>query len=141
MTLDETLESFRAAANALARGNPEAVKAMYSEADDVTLANPFGHAVRGRADVEEALDYVSSRFSDGEVTEFKTIARYETVDLATFLDVEHWRTRVGGGEEVSDFDLRVSSTYRREDGQWRLVHRHADPIGSFDEAGPVRRTT
>lgn len=141
MTLDETLERFRAAANAMARGDPHAVKAIYSPTDDVTLANPFGHAVRGRADVEAALDYVSSRFTDGEVTEFNNIARYETTDLATFLDVEHWRTRVGGGIELSDFDLRVSSTYRREHGEWRLVHRHADSISSFDEAGPIRRTT
>ena len=113
---------------------------MYSGADGVTLANPFGHAVRGGADVEAALDYVSSRFGNGEVTEFNTLARYETADLVTLLDVEHWRTRVGGGEELSEFDLRVSSTYRREGGEWRLVHPHADPIRSFDEAGPIRRT-
>ncbi len=141
MTLDDALKKFRAAANGMARGNPDLVKAMYSRADDVTLANPFGHAVRGTVDVEAALDYVSARFSDGEVTEFNNIARYETGDLATFLDVEHWRTRVGGAIELSDFDLRVSSTYRREDGDWRLVHRHADPISTFDEAGPIRRTT
>lgn len=139
MSLDETLERFRAAANAMARGNPEEVKAMYSGADDVTLANPFGHAVRGTVDVEAALGYVSSRFSGSDVTEFNNIARYETGDLATFLDVEQWRTRVGGATELSDFDLRVSSTYRQEDGEWRLVHRHADPISSFDEAGPIRR--
>lgn len=141
MTLDEALVSFRVAASAMARGDPEAVKAMYSESDDITLANPFGHAVRGRADVEAALDYVSARFSDGEVSAVDTIARYETDDLATLLDVEHWRTRVAGGAELSEFDLRVSSTYRREDGRWRLVHRHADPIASFDDAGPIRRTT
>jgi ketosteroid isomerase-like protein len=141
MTLDEALEKFRAAANAMARGDADKVKAMYSERADVTLANPFGHAVCGRADVDAALDYVSSRFRDGEVTEFRTIARYETADLATFLDVEHWRTRVGGADELSEFDLRVSSTYRREDDEWRLVHRHADPITTFDESGPVRRTT
>lgn len=140
MTLDETLERFRAAANAMARGDREEVKALYSGADDVTLANPFGHVVRGSVDVEAALEYVSSRFSGGEVTEFNNIARYESGDLATLLDVEHWRTRVGGATELSDFDLRVSSTYRREDGEWRL-HRHADPISSFDEAGPIRRRT
>ncbi len=139
MTLEETLEEFRSAANAMARGDPRGVKALYSQADDVTLANPFGHAVRGWADVAAALEYVSSRFSEGEVTEFNNIARYEGVDLVTFLDVEHWRTRVGG-KDVSDFDLRVSSTYRNEGGEWKLVHRHADPISSFDAEGPIRRT-
>jgi hypothetical protein len=92
----------------------------------------------GWADVAAALDYVSSRFSDGEVTVINNIARYETADLATFLDVEHWRMRVGA---LSDVDLRVSSTYRIENGEWKLVHRHADPISSFDAEGPLRRST
>ena len=138
MTLDKTLEAFRSAANAMARGDAEPVKAIYSHADDVTLANPFGHAVRGWDDVSSALDFVSSRFSDGEVTEFKNLARYEAPALVTLLDIEHWRTRVGGGD-LAEFDLRVSSTYRNEDGEWKLVHRHADPISTFDADGPARR--
>lgn len=85
MTLEETLERFRTAANAMARGDADGVKAVYSHADDVTLANPFGQAVRGWADVAAALDYVSARFSDGQVMEFNTIARYETAGLVTFL--------------------------------------------------------
>lgn len=124
----------------MAKGNPEAVKALYSDADDITLANPFGHAVRGRAEVFAALDFVAARFSDGEVSAFNTVARYEGRDLAAFLDVEHWRTRIVGGD-LAEFDLRVSSTYRNENGTWKLVSRHADPISTFDEAGPVRRTT
>ena len=124
----------------MAQGNAEPVKSLYSRADDVTLANPFGHAVRGWDQVAAALDFVSSRFSDGEVTAFNNIARYETADLVTFLDIERWRTRVAGGD-LAEFDLRVSSTYRNEDGEWKLVHRHADPISTFDADGPVRRTT
>jgi ketosteroid isomerase-like protein len=137
VTIDETLERFHAAADAMARGDAGLVKDVYSQADDVTLANPFGHAVRGRTDVDAALDFVASQFSDGAVTEFRNLARYETADLVTLLEIEHWQTRVGGGE-LTDFDLRVSSTYRNEQGTWRLVHRHADPISTFDALGPVR---
>jgi ketosteroid isomerase-like protein len=140
MSLDETLERSRAAANAMARGDANGVKAAYAHADDVTLANPFGHTVRGWDEVEAALDFVSSRFSGAEVTEFNNIARYETESLATFLDVEHWRTRVGDND-MSEFDLPVSSIYRNEIGEWKLVHRHADPISSFDSLGPIRRAT
>jgi hypothetical protein len=32
----------------------------------------------------------------------------------------------------------VTSTLRREDGAWKLVHRHADPITTADPKGPVR---
>lgn len=81
-----------------------------------TPTNPFGPIVRGWADVAAGLEHVSSRF----------------------LDVEHWRTRVGG-KELSDIDLRVTSTYRNEGGEWKVVHRHV-PNSSFDADGPIRRT-
>jgi len=35
---------------------------------------------------------------------------------------------LGGRSELEDFALRVTSIYRRENGQWRIVLRHADPI-------------
>lgn len=73
--LDDLVEQFRLAANAFANADPEPVKSLFSHGDDVTLANPFGPAVRGWENVSAALDYASSRFSDGEVTDFQTIAR------------------------------------------------------------------
>jgi ketosteroid isomerase-like protein len=137
MTLDELRTQFTAAATAFARGDPEPVKRLYSQADDVSLANPFGPAVRGWADVSAALDFASSRFRDGRVGEIDNIANYATPDLATYLDVEHWRARIGDGE-LAEFDLRVTTTYRHEADSWKVVHRHADPISTPDPAGPLR---
>jgi hypothetical protein len=43
-----------------------------------------------------------------------------------------WGPAMTGWAHVSKdagrFALRVTSTYRHEDGQWRIVLRHADPI-------------
>ncbi len=126
--LVDLVEQFRLAVNAFAKGDPEPAKSLFSHGDDVTLANPFGPAVRGWENVSAALDYASSRFSDGEVTDFRPIARYEAPGLVTSLDTEHWRARVGGGD-LTDFDLRVTTTYRSEEGSWKIVHRHADNPG------------
>jgi ketosteroid isomerase-like protein len=122
------------------RGQPEAVKALYSEAEDVTLANPFGPARRGRKAVIDALDYASGRMSDGEVTGFKEVARYASDELATILEIEHWRARIGDRESVKPFELRVTTTFRRADCEWKIVHRHADPIATADKSGPLRAT-
>ncbi len=136
--LDRALEQYHRAANEFAVGNPEPVKALWSHADDVIVANPFGPAVRGWDRVSEALDFASSRFSDGEVTGTETLAKYETVDLATIHEIERWKARVSGGKEVESFDLRVTSTFRREEEDWKLVHRHADPIATPHPLGPLR---
>lgn len=136
--LDAVIEEFHRAARAFAKGDPEPVKSLFSHADDVTLANPFGPAVRGWGEVSAALDYASSRFRDGDVTSFETIARYVSSDLASIHEVERWQAKVGDRDEVTPFDLRVSSTYRREGGTWKVAHRHADPISTADPRGPLR---
>jgi len=42
--------------------------------------------------------------------------------------IERTNAKVGGAEEVTPCDLRVTMTLRPEDGEWKVVHRHADPI-------------
>jgi hypothetical protein len=138
MNLEQVVEQYHLAANEFSRGNPEPVKLVFSHRDDVTLANPWGPAVRGWKQVSEALDFASSRFRDGEVTSFESVAEYVTNDLASILEIERWKAKVGGREDVVPFDLRVTSTFRLEDDTWKLVHRHADPITTPHPEGPLR---
>jgi ketosteroid isomerase-like protein len=136
--LDEVVQRYHRAAVAFATGDPEPVKALYSHRDDVMLANPFGPAVRGWRAVSDALDYASSRFRDGTVTGFERIAAYVAPDLASIHELERWRAKVAGRAEQADFNLRTTSTFRREDDAWKLVHRHADPISTAHPEGPLR---
>jgi ketosteroid isomerase-like protein len=138
MDLPEVLERFQQAATEFARGNPEPVKALWARTDDVTLANPFGAAKRGWAEVSDGLDYASSRFRDGAVTDFQRVAEYMTADLACILEIEKWQAKVAGREEISPFDLRVTSTFRREADGWKLVARHADPLTETRPDGPLQ---
>ena len=139
MRIEETVARYQHAADEFSRGNPGPVKDLLSRGDDVTLANPFGPAVRGWSAVSDALGFASSRFSEGTVTAFERMAMYATTDLATMLEIEHWTAKVGERDEATSFVLRVTSTFRREGDDWKLVHRHADPIATPDAEGPLRR--
>jgi len=132
------VQLYHSALDAFGRGDPEPAKSLFSRRDDVTLANPFGPTVRGWQDVAHALDYAAARFRDGEPTEVTTVAEYVTANLATIVAVERWRAEVAGRPGPTSFELRVTSTFRREDGVWRLVHRHADPIATPHPEGPLR---
>ena len=137
MELEEVIQETYRAMNSIANGDPEPTKALYSDADDVTLANPWGRAVSGRAAVEEMLDFVGTRFRDGEFDGAERLGAYIDTDIATILENERWRAKVAGGDELSPFELRVTSTYRREGDTWKLVSRHADPISAPRPQGPL----
>lgn len=138
MGLREAIDQYHAAVDAFSRGDPEPVKAICSHRDDATLANPFGPAASGWTSVSAALDYASSRFRDGEVTSVERVAEYVGSELAAIFAIERWSAKVGGRTEPAKFELRVTSIFRSEDGVWRLVHRHADPIATPHADGPLR---
>jgi ketosteroid isomerase-like protein len=128
MQLEEVVGQFHQTMNEFAKGDPEPAKAIFSHGEDVSLANPWGPPVVGWERVSKALDSAAARFKDGRVTAVDGLTRHVTSDLAVFLDMEHWQAKLGGGDEISSFDLRVTSIYRTEGDTWALVHRHADPI-------------
>src|SRR5690349_3006192 len=138
MELREIVGQYHAALSAFARGDAEPVKKMYSRRDDVTLANPFGPAVRGWSAVSQALDFASSRFRDGEETRSESVAEYVAPELATILENEWWSTKVSGRDTLSAIELRVTTSFRREGEAWKIVHRHADPITTPHPDGPLR---
>jgi ketosteroid isomerase-like protein len=137
--LEDVIQRYHQAADEFARGDPEPVKALYEHGDDVTLANPFvGPPARGWTKVSEALDYASSNFRDGQMSDFDTISTFVGTDLATLVELEQWQARVGDRDEVTPFRLRVTTTFRRDGGSWKMVHRHADPIPKPNPDGPLR---
>ena len=137
MELDEAAEAQLQAMKALVRGDSEPAKAMYSRADDVTLANPWGPTVSGRQQVQDMLDFVGTMFRDGECLGIERLAAYVDQNVATIVENERWRARVRGAQAPSSFALRVSTTFRREGGTWTVVLRHADPITAPVAQGPV----
>lgn len=117
------------------KGNVEPAKEMFSQRDDVSLAGPQATAHRGSIpiahgweQVSKTLDSAIQFFREGQVTAFENIATYASDDLGFTVEVERFRARVGERQELAPVALRVTSIFRREDGDWKVVHRHADPI-------------
>jgi ketosteroid isomerase-like protein len=127
---DLPLEEYHRAGLEITNGNPEIYKLLYSRRDDVTLANPFGPPVRGWSEVSATLDRAAKNYRDGEAVGFENVATDIGADLAYTVEIESYRARVGGAEEITPVSVRVTTIFRREEGMWKLVHRHADPITS-----------
>ena len=135
--LDEVLEQFHLAQGEFAKGNAEPCMRFFSHREDVTLANPFGPPARGREQVEKTLERAASHYRDGQIVGFEPVAKYVTPELAYIVEVERSQIKLGGGEDLSPVALRVTTLFRPEEGTWKVVHRHADPITTTQPAESV----
>jgi len=135
--LDGVIERCQSALREFVKGNPKPMQAMFSHREDVTLANPFGSPVRGWEQVAATMEHAASNIREGKITGFETIARRLTPQLAYVVWVERNRGKLGGREDMAPFDLRVTTIFRPEDGTWKIVHRHADPITTPQPAESV----
>ncbi len=131
--LAATLPRLEEADTALHNGNPELRRGIWSHNDPVTL---FGAAVTksGWAEIGPTFDWLASNFSNCESFEYEVFAAGVSGDLAYIVGIEHTTASVRGAPAVP-YSLRVTTILRREDGEWKVVHRHGDPVPDSDSAG------
>jgi ketosteroid isomerase-like protein len=61
-------------------------------------------------------------------------------DLAYTVALEHTTASING-VEPQPYVLRVTTIFRREDGEWKVVHRHGDALAADSGAIVGRLTT
>jgi ketosteroid isomerase-like protein len=114
-------------AEAYLDGDLDTYAGLVRHADDFSLMAPFGGETRhGFVLSDESRKSTRSTFHGGEVT-VEVDAAYVTDELAVLAVVERQHGKVGEFPE-QDWSLRVTLAFRKDDGEWRLVHRHADTL-------------
>lgn len=84
-----------------------------------------GAIARGWAQVSERLDWVATQYAGGVRTQ-QEVVRYVGQDLAYVVLRESISFKNPADGRAMVQELRVTQIFRREEGQWRIVHRHAD---------------
>jgi ketosteroid isomerase-like protein len=136
--VDELIEQYYRAQREFLRGNPEPVKDLFSHREDVTLANPYGPPVRGWDEVAKAVEHAASLRSDGTFLGWQIVAKYVTAELAYVVQIERAEAKIGAREEITPYAVRATMNFRpEEDGEWKIVHQHADPITTPQPAESV----
>ena len=129
-TTDEVAELIaRAGAKnaAFMRGDMDRWLSLVHIAPDFTLMQPFGGpASHGFAASPERLAELSRFFKNGE-TALDIVQTYASDALVVLVMIERQQAEVGGLPN-QDWSLRVTEVYRKQEAEWQLVHRHADPL-------------
>lgn len=129
--LASVLPRLTEADNALHNGDAGPRKAVWSHNDPVTL---FGAARSGSGwdELGQLFDWLESQFSNGTY-EYEVLAAGASGGLGYIAGIEHSSASIGGAEPEA-YELRVTTICRRENGDWKVVHRHADPTPDSDAA-------
>jgi len=138
--LAEVMPRLTAVDTALHDGDVEPRMALWSRTEPLTLFGAAGTQI-GRPAIEETFDRLSTTFSDCRSFAYDIVAAGVSGDLGYLVGTEHTTASIGGAPPVS-YSLRVTTVLRREAGEWRVVHRHADPPpGSDADAGALSALT
>jgi ketosteroid isomerase-like protein len=129
--LRSVLPSITNADTALHNGDARPRFSTWSHRDPVTL---FGAVMNksGWGEIGPAFEWLATRFSDGTY-ECEVIAAGASGDLGYIVGIEHSTASIAGAPPEA-YELRVTQIFRREEGQWKVVHRHADPVPASESA-------
>ncbi len=98
---------------------------LWSQRDPVSLFGAAGMYKSGWEDVSETFEQVVTKFSDVTGWRFDLEVADVIGDMAYTVGFERYRGSIAG-KPVDDISLRVTQVYRREDGDWKVIHRHGD---------------
>jgi ketosteroid isomerase-like protein len=123
--LTNALERQGAAIAAMMNGDPGPMIDSWAASDDATLFGAWGPIEKGHKAVTDTMRWVGSRFTGAGAVDVEHTVIASSGDLAYTVGFERSHRSVDGGPP-HDSVLRVTHIYRRIDGNWKLMHRHAD---------------
>ena len=125
-------EQFYAALNREINGDPGPMMEVWSHGSEVSTMHPLGGINVGWEDVRTGWEQAAQAISDGQVSLEDLVVVPLADDVAYTVGTEHGQAKVGG--DTVGVDWRVTNIYRREGGEWKIVHHHTDVSPEVVEA-------
>jgi ketosteroid isomerase-like protein len=137
-SLRQFLESFEEGTRRFINGDPALWMENVSRRDDVMIMGAWGAHERGWPDVQARYAWAGARFRDsGAKLTVDYLTSFQSGDLAFTTTIERSEVKVAGQEKAAPMALRVTHVFRKEDGAWKLILRHADPLVAKTSAESV----
>jgi ketosteroid isomerase-like protein len=125
-SFDDFLRRREEASNDYIRGDADALAAMLTTQDPATFMPPSGAVVQHADAVRDAQVGGAEAFGPGSTGHFQVLHSGSSGALGYWTGRQIATMDVKGQGEPVPMVLRTTEIFRLEDGEWRLIHRHAD---------------
>ena len=124
--LEDATAAFYAALNDMLAGDAEPMLALWSHDDDVTYMSPFGELLVGWEPIRASWQAQADQRLGGRV-EPEELHHFASDTLGVVVGFERGSVEING--TVTPVDIRATSVYRAENGDWAMIGHHTDPLG------------
>jgi len=129
----ELMSKREASARDYAAGQTKALEPMLATQDPSTFFSPGGDVVRGAETVNKRYREDAKTFAPGGSSKLEILQSQSSGGLAFWTGLQHAEVVLAKNGERARMTLRVTEVFRVENGEYKLVHRHADMAGKSDK--------
>jgi SnoaL-like domain len=123
------LRRFEEANSAFVNGDPSLWLPLVSRSEQSSIFGGFGGQEVGWSEIGPRYEWASSQFHDtGNPVEFEYLDKYVRADTAYTVAIERCTVHHVTQSAPVPHVLRATMIFRAEDGEWKIAHRHADPL-------------
>jgi ketosteroid isomerase-like protein len=126
LSFDDFLNLREQAASAYVQGDGARLDAIVPHAGMASFHSPVGETVTGGSEVARRYLGDAAAFHDNGVSHFEVIQKGHAGDLGFWTGFQVANVQIGDMPGPVDMRVRVTEIFRKIEGEWKLIHRHAD---------------
>jgi len=109
-------------------GKFEPLEKISVKKSPATIFPPPGICIQGASEVNIFNKEGATNFLPGAKNEFEVMHQDADEHLAYWTGIQRSTVKMKGQDNDVIFNLRVTEIFRKENDEWKLMHRHADKL-------------